>query len=247
MLFAACSDTFLDGPAQGVLDSGTLANESGVEATLIASYSLLDGFANFGGWGAAGSNWIFGSVASDDAYKGSEPGDQQPTTDVEFYQWSTGGADGYLNDKWLIVYEGVSRVNATLTLLSTVEGINSATAGRIEGESKFLRAHYHFEAYKFWGNVPVYTEADADFRKANSSASEVISAILSDLDAAISLLPASQGDIGRATSWTAKAYKGKVQMYAGDFGGASATLSEVVNSGVYSLEDCFHDVFLSIP
>ncbi|MEM6319086.1 MAG: RagB/SusD family nutrient uptake outer membrane protein, partial [Bacteroidota bacterium] len=241
--FLACSEDFLDGPAQGVLDSGTLANEDGIEATLIASYSLLDGFAAFGGWGAAGSNWIFGSVASDDAYKGSEPGDQQPTTDVEFYQWNTGGADNYLNDKFRIVYEGVSRTNATLNLLSSVEGIPAETAQRIEGESKMLRAHYHFEAYKYWGNIPIYTETDTDFRKSNGGTEAALAAIISDLDDAISLLPTSQAQVGRSTSWTAKAYKGRVLMFAKDFSGAQAVLSDVVNNGPYALEDCFHDIF----
>jgi len=241
--FIACSDEFLDGPAQGVLDSGTLANEAGVEATLISSYALLDGFAAFGGWGAAGSNWIFGSVSSDDAYKGSEPGDQQPSTDVEFYQWSTGGVDEYLEDKFKILYEGVSRTNATLSLLTTVEGIPAETAQRIEGESKLLRAHYHFDAYKYWGNIPIYTEVDTDFRKANGGADAALAAIISDLDDAISLLPASQAQVGRSTSWTAKAYKGRALMFAKDYAGAKAVLSDVVNNGPYALEDCFHDVF----
>jgi hypothetical protein len=240
---AACSEDFLDGPAQGVLDSGTLANADGVESTLIAAYALLDGFANFGGWGAAGSNWIFGSVASDDAYKGSEPGDQQPTTDVEFYQWSTGGADGYLNDKFGIVYEGVSRANATLNLLNSVEGINADAASRIEGEAKFLRAHYHFEAWKFWGNIPIYTEDITDFQTGNNGPDAAIAQIISDLESAASLLPASQADIGRSTSWTAKSYLGRVHLFNNDYTSAQSVLSDVVNNGPYALENCFHDVF----
>jgi len=242
-VLAACSEEFLDGPAQGVLDSGTLGNQDGVESTLIATYALLDGFANFGGWGAAGSNWIFGSVASDDAYKGSEPGDQQPTTDVEFYQWSTGGADGYLNDKFGIVYEGVSRANATLKLLTSVEGINPDVAQRIEGEAKMLRAHYHFEAYKYWGNIPIYTEDNTDFQTANGGEDAALAQIVGDLESAISLLPASQAQLGRSTSWTAKAYLGRVRMFEKNFSAAQSVLSDVVNNGPYALEDCFHDVF----
>ncbi|MEM8523441.1 MAG: RagB/SusD family nutrient uptake outer membrane protein [Bacteroidota bacterium] len=245
-LLLACNEEFLDAPPQGSLDSGTLANQFGVESSLIATYSLLDGFANFGGWGAAGSNWIFGSAASDDAYKGSEPGDQQPTTDVELFQWGTGGTDGYLNDKWRIVFDGAARANATLNLMSTVEEISDADRSRISGEATFLRAHYHFEAYKYWGNIPYYTEADDQsntdgFRKENSS--DALPLILADLDAAISSLPESQADIGRVTQWTAKAYKGRVQAYTGDFNGAKSTLDDVVNNGPYALRDCFHDVF----
>jgi len=245
-LLLACNEEFLDAPPQGALDSGTLANQFGVEANLIATYSLLDGFANFGGWGAAGSNWIFGGAASDDAYKGSEPGDQQPTTDVELYQWGTGGADGYLNDKWSIVYDGVSRANATLNLLAGVEEISDSDRSRITGEAQFLRAHYHFEAYKYWKNIPYYTEADESsttdgFRKDNSA--DALPLILADLQSAVSNLPESQGDIGRVTQWTAKAYLGRVQAYTGDFSSARTTLSDVVNNGPYALRDCFHDAF----
>ncbi len=241
VLLFACSEDFLDAPPQGALDSGTLANEFGVEASLIAAYSLLDGYGQFGGWGAAGSNWIFGSVASDDAYKGSEPGDQQPTTDVELYQWSTGGADGYLNDKWRVVYEGVTRANAAITLLNSIEGISADVAARVRGEALFLRAHYHFEGWKYWGNIPYYTEADLDFRKANGT--DPIPSIIADLQEAINNLPTSQSDVGRVTQWTAKAYLGRVQVYSGDYASGRATLSDVVNNGPYALRDCFHDVF----
>ncbi|MEL6390055.1 MAG: RagB/SusD family nutrient uptake outer membrane protein [Bacteroidota bacterium] len=238
---ASCSDEFLTSPPQGALDEGTLANEFGAEAGLIAAYSMLDGWGQFGGWGGSGSNWIFGSVASDDAYKGSEPGDQQPTTDVEFYQWSTGGADGYLNDKWRSVYEAVSRCNSTIRLVNNIESINQSTRDRILGESLFLRAHYHFEGYKFWQNIPYYTEEDTDFRKSNSA--DALPLIIGDLERAISLLPTTQADIGRVTQWTAKAYLGRVQVYSGNYTAGRQTLEDVVNNGPYALRDCFHDAF----
>jgi hypothetical protein len=238
----ACKDTFLDKPAQGNLDANTLANQTGVEGSLIAAYSMLDGWGNYGGWGGASSNWIFGSVSSDDAYKGSEPGDQQAASDVEFYQWTTGAADDYLNDKWGVSYDGINRANATISLLATVEGISDDDQKRIKAEALVLRAHYHFEAWKMWKNIPYYTEADVDFRKTNVG-TDAIPLIIADLDAAIGLLPESQSQIGRVTSWTAKALKGRVQVYAGDFAGAKTTLRDVVDNGPYALEENFHYAF----
>ncbi len=238
-----CSEDFLDAPTQGVLDSSVLGNQNGVEGTLIAAYSMLDGFGRPGGvWSAAGSNYVFGSMASDDAYKGSEPGDQGPMTDVELYQWGTGGADGYMNSKWAAVYEGVSRANATITLLNSVDDIDPADRARIEGEARFLRAHYHFDAFQVWRNIPYYTEADEDFRKANTG-TDALPLIIADMQAAIGLLPESQDQVGRVTQWTAKAMLGKYQMWAQDFAGAKATLDDVVNNGPYALQDCFRDVF----
>jgi hypothetical protein len=241
MLFA-CSDDLLDRPGQGNLDANVLANQDGVEANLIAAYSMLDGWGNYGNWGGNASNWIFGSVASDDAYKGSEPGDQPPVTDVELYQWSTSGADGYLDTKWQVTYDGINRANATITLMREVEGISDADQRRIEGEALCLRAHYHFEAWKMWKNIPYYTEEDEDFRKTNVG-TDALPLIIADLDAAINLLPEEQAEVGRVTKWTAKAIKGRVQMYQEDYSGALATLSDVVNNGPYMLEENFHNVF----
>ncbi len=239
---AACSDSFLEKNPQGELDATALANQNGVEGSLISAYSMLDGWGNYGGWGAAASNWIFGSVSSDDAYKGSSPGDQQPAQDVELYQWSTSGADEYLNDKWNAVYDGVNRANATINLLASVEGVSASDVDRIKGEALALRAHYHFEAWRMWKNIPYYKEDDVDFRKSNVG-TDPIPLMLGDLDEAIALLPESQGQKGRINKWAAKAMKGRIQVYSGDYTGALGTLKEVVNSGVFALEDNFHKAF----
>ena len=203
-----------------------------------------------GAWGSAASNWIWGSVTSDDAYKGSEATDQPAIDPIEQYQWSAAGVEGELNDKWRAMYEGVVRSNATINLLkqvvSTKPGeISAADAAGIEGEALFLRAHYHFEAWRMWGSIPYFRETDTDFRKANQPSSEVVTAILKDLDAAIALLPATprNGSVGRATLWTAKAYKGRVQVYAGQYAAALTTLKDVRGSGVYGLETSYDRVW----
>jgi len=237
----ACSEEFLQRNAQGDLDATALANQNGVEGNLISAYSMLDGYANFGGWGTAGSNWTFGSVAGDEAYKGSSPGDQQFIQDVELYQWGTADVDGAVNERWQSLYEGVNRANATINLLATVT-VSDADAKRIKGEAIALRAHYHFEAWRLWKNIPYYKEDDTDFRKSNVG-TDAIPLILGDLDEAIGLLPESQAQKGRITKWTAKAIKGRVQVLSGDYAGGLTTLKDVVNNGPYGLEDNFHKVF----
>jgi len=242
VMLIACNEDFLEKPAQGNLDANTLANQDGIEANLIAAYSLLDGWAGYGDWGGNASNWIWGSVASDDAYKGSEPGDQQPTADVELYQWGTAGANDYLNGKWEVSYDGINRANATIALLSSVEGISPEDQDRIKGEAVLLRAHYHFEAWKMWKNIPYYTEEDEDFRKTNVG-TDALALILADLETAINLLPEEQSDAGRVNKWVAKALKGRAQIYAEDYNGALTTLRDVVNNGPFELEENFHFAF----
>ena len=187
---------------------------------------------------------------ADDSYKGSDGTDQPPINDLEGFHWGTPNAESYLDAKWAITYEGVVRANSTLRLLKQVAAANpgefsAADAKGIEGEALFLRAHYHFEAWRMWGNVPYYREDDTDFRKTNLTVAEVGAEIIKDLDAAIALLPATprNANAGRATSWAAKAYKGRVQVYAGNFAGALTTLREVRNSGAFALESSYDRVW----
>ena len=234
-----------------MLNDATLATKAGVEGSLVAAYRALDWNGAVGGaWGNSASNWVWGSVTSDDAYKGSEASDQPPINDIEAYQWSTANTEGYLNDKWRGAYEGVVRANATLRLLKELSAskpgeVTPTDARGIAGEALFLRAHYHFEAWRMWGNVPYYREDDADFRKAASTSAEVVTAILRDLDSAIVLLPTAprNNQVGRASRWTATAYKGRVQVYAGQFPAALTTLRQVRTSGPYALEASFDRVW----
>jgi hypothetical protein len=245
-----CKD-FLNQPAQGTLTEDVLASKAGVEGLLIAAYRSMDCSNSSGAWGCAASNWVWASVPSGDAYKGSNAGDQQPINDIETYHWGLGEADAYINQKWAQVYEGTSRANAAIRLLDKVlktkpSEIGSADANGIRGEAIFLRAHYQFEAYRMWGNIPYYRSGDTtDFRKTNQGV-DALAEILTDLDSAIALLPPTPrvaGDKGRATSWTAKAYKGKVQVYKGDYAGAVTTLTDVVNNGPFALETSFDHVW----
>lgn len=245
-----CQDFLEDAASpQGTLNEQTLANRAGVEGSLIAAYRALDWNNGVGGaWGNTASNWVWGSVTSDDAYKGSEASDQPPIDDVEQYIWSTANAESYLNDKWKGTYEGIVRANATLRLLATVRAANpgeftAAQAASIEGEAKFLRAHFHFEAWRMWGNVPYYREDDTDMRKANATAAEVATNILADLDAAIALLPTTPRNRARASQWTAKAYKGRVLAYAAQWPAALTQLREVRTSGPYALQPSFDQVW----
>jgi hypothetical protein len=248
----ACNN-FLDTPAQGTLDVNALTSKVGVEGALIATYRSLDcNNATNGNWGCAASNWPFGSITSDDAYKGSEATDQPQATDIELYAWNSDKAQDYLDRKWASMYEGISRANATLRLLAKVMAqkpgeISRTDSAGIAGEATFLRAHFHFELWRMWGHVPYYTEVDTlDFRKANDLSIDAVGAlILADLNTAIRLLPVSArgGQAGRVTQGTARAYKGRVLIYMHQYAAAVAVFDSVIASGQFALESSFDKVW----
>src|SRR6266496_2176395 len=258
----ACK-AFLNTEPQRVLGESALLTKSGVEGLLPGAYRSLDcSSSSAGSWGCAASNWVWGSVTSGDAHKGSNLGDQAPVFEIETYLWSAGDVQDYLNQKWSQVYEGISRANTTLRFLAKVRTekpteINDAEAKGIRGEAIFLRAHYHFEAYRMWAHIPYYFETDTTpvaqggFRKPNNlPLDSVVKLIIADLDTAIALLDSTprNDEVGRASAWTAKAYKGRVQAYAAAIApafwdSALVTLRDVQANGPYSLETSFDHVW----
>jgi hypothetical protein len=235
---------------QGTLDEGSLSTRAGVEGTLTGAYRALDctNATSGPGWGCAASNWVWGNVAADDAYKGSTGPDQPPIIDIEGLHWSAPKGQDYINQKWTLTYEGVVRANSALRLLKRVVAaspseIPTGDAHSIEGEAIFLRAHYHFEAWRMWGNIPYYREDETDFRKANETSAEVAADLIKDLDSAAKLLPNSPRSKGRVGAWAARAYKGRVQVYAGQYAAAVATLQAVKDSKAFDLESSFDHVW----
>lgn len=239
LVWTCNEDEFLTTPPQGVLSADNLTAREGIDAALISAYSRVDGWAaDWGqnGWGMAGSNWLFGSVTSDDAHKGSEPADGASSQQIELFQWQP-SLDEF-QGKFVAVYDGIRRANETISLINGNESLDQADRDRLTGEALFLRAHYHFEAWKMWENVPYFSEEDTDFRKPNDQ--DIYPLIVADFERAASLLPATQAQVGRATSGAANAMLGRLLMMKQNYAGAKTALDRVQG---YALQDCYHDIF----
>jgi hypothetical protein len=238
--FESCNDK-LDVPPQGAIAFEGLANEDGVNGLLISTYSALDGWFGWGvaaPWGVGVSNWLYGDVTSDDAGKGGGQGDQPDMNFIEQYKWNP--SLPFFNDKWIALYEGVARSN------DAVNGIRSSTISdekklAYEGEARFLRAFFHFEARKIWGRVAYVDEQTVDFRLKNEE--EIYPKIEADLEFAISNLPVDQTQVGRATKGAAQALLAKVHMFQNDYAAAKPLLDAVINNPKYGLAVNFEDNF----
>src|SRR4028118_21731 len=100
ILLYACKKSFLERAPLGTLDETTLANNAGVQGLLIGAYSTLNGFGNAGGgFYSSATNWSFGGVASDDAYKGSDAGDQGNELNP-FETYTVTARNGPVGGKW---------------------------------------------------------------------------------------------------------------------------------------------------
>lgn len=254
-----CSKGFLDKPALGSLVPSQINNTPGVNALLIGAYAVLDGQGQgnnaIGGgnpWEASPTNWIYGSVAGGDSHKGSSIGDQPPIVPIASAQEVP--SNGFFNNKWRALYEGVTRCNLVMATLAISPSVKPADRTEFIAEAKFLRAHYYFELRKFFKNVPWIDENTTDYHQPGV---EVYPKIEADLQVAIDSLPATQPNVGQANSWAAKTYLAKVYLYEGEYAKAKALFDQVIpaayggtgaggvtSSGLhYGLTDRFEDNF----
>src|SRR4051794_23016660 len=153
----ACSKSFLDKPPLGTLNPQIMASEKGVQGLLIGAYSLLDGAGASGDDQTSGaSNWVYGGVASDDAYKGSDPSDFANIAPLE--NWTVTATTGLTPAKWNLCYAGAQRSNEVLRIMALATDIPDEEKTVIEAQARFLRAWYHFELKKVFGNIIYATE-----------------------------------------------------------------------------------------
>ncbi len=243
-----CSDSFLEVPPQNGLNQATLGSPAGLDAALISAYSMLDGWNadwNAGPWGGQQSNWGFGDIMSDDANKGTESTDGVEWETLETFTWSP--LEGLFNAKFIMDYEAISRANAAIKLANEVQGVSEEVKAQAIAEARFLRGYFYMDLYKMFKNVPYYTEEDNFFKKPNVDENgnyiEIIGNIKADLQAAADVLPNTQPQVGRATKGAALAFLGKAQLWNKEYAAAKASFDQVVNSGVYALQDCYRSLW----
>jgi len=247
LVIFSCKKSFLERPPEASLSELSLSNSKGVNAVLISTYAALDGWTD-NGWGNAagnpwptsGSNWIFGSVASDDATPGSQFNDQISIEKINRYQWATD--DPYFRAKYQAVYWGVGRANSVLRLLTKATDLSAADKTQITGEAKFLRAYFHFDGYKMFKNIPFIDETVTEYRQPNTV--DIFPKIEADFKDAISKLPvASSTSSGRANKGAAEAMLARAYMFVGKYTDAKPLLTDIINSGKYALIDNYHNNF----
>jgi hypothetical protein len=247
----SCKKSFLEKPPLGALSPELLQTKAGVNGLLIGAYSALrgqqGGDASFGGgdpWQTSPDNWIYGGVAGGDASKGSIAGDQGPIETIA--NFLSDPSVGFFNNKWIAIYEGVSRTNNVLRVAAKTTALSATELSNINGQARFLRGHFYFEAKKMFNNVPYVDENTTDFNQPNI---DVWPKIEADFKYAYDNLPPTQPDAGRANKWAAAAYLAKAYLYEHKYAEAKAVFDAVITQGVtasgvaYALSPMFHDNF----
>lgn len=229
-------DGFLEEDLQGTYSNSTFY-KTGEHAEL-----ALTGVYNAVSFSDVRNNlWVFGDVASDDAVKGGQPGDQNDIQFIDDFTYQP--SNSYLGNIWMHYYEGITRANY---LLASLPNINMETARKdeIRGEALFLRSYLYFHLVNLFGEVPLKLQpplTSDQIHVSLSSVDAVYAQIDGDLETAATLLPA--GKSGRVTAGAAWGLLAKSRLFQEDYEGTLSAIAELEAQGSYSLASRYTDNF----
>ena len=182
-LFTGCDD-YVDYEASEnyqIVADDYFKKPADYEAALVGVYDVLQ-------WTLY--NFMIGEIASDNSLCGGES-----ASDVLGLQQIDDMLHNPVNDQlsriWQYMYEGVNRANY---MIENKDLIDFPRKDEMYGEVHFLRAFFYFELVKIYGDVPLFTNGRLTAGDSGTLTrvpkSEVYAVIESDLNSAISALPA---------------------------------------------------------
>jgi len=251
----------LDYTPTGVLSSSDLTSATAVEGLVTAAYAAI---GNGDMIGPIYSNWAYGSVRSDDSYKGGGgTGDVGEIDAMEHYNLVTPTMDAFVFRTWKNLFKSIGRANVAIRAVTNIPDASFPQKKTRLAELRFLRAHSYFTMKRLYKNIPIFDETATDdqiLTISNDMENDAAwNAIAADFQYAIDNLPETQPDLARANKLSAQAYLAKLRLYQAYKQNAThqvvsidaARLQEVVTltqaviaSGKYQLSADIADNFL---
>jgi len=239
-LLVSCTKDFLDEQLKGEFSSETFyQNDKQALQALTGIYQAI-AFTSFNN-----SIWVFGDVASDDATKGGNPGDQAEITYID--EFNADRNNGIINNYWTFAYEAISRANNVIAKVPQVK-MDETLKQRVLGEAKFIRAYVYFNLVNIFGQVPLKLLPQNTLDAINvplSNEDIIYNQIEKDLTEAAPALPVSYSaaDAGRVTRGAALGMLGKVAVYRQQWARAIDYFHQLEALDIYRLESNYAKVF----
>jgi starch-binding outer membrane protein, SusD/RagB family len=236
LLPVSCGKKFLEEPPRKVTINELLNNpQDGAQRLVGAVYNKLYD------WQEHSFSWIgVSSITSDDADKGSDPGDTGADKN-ELDEWTFNPSAISFFEVWESNFQGIGRATYALKFLPQMK-LNAQDLARYTAECKMLRAYFYFNLVRTFGGVPkidkvLESQTEIETASAKVSAEEIYAYIESDLTSAIPSLPVTipVAERGRVSKGAAQALLAKVYLYEKKWSQAKSMADAVIGSGQYSL------------
>ncbi|MGN6600916.1 MAG: RagB/SusD family nutrient uptake outer membrane protein [Ginsengibacter sp.] len=233
-LFLSCGKKFLEEKPRTVSLQDLMNSPDGALRMIAAIYSKLYDFGEYS------FSWIgVSSITSDDADKGSLPGDTGTDKD-QLDNWTFTPSSLSFQELWLNNYEGIGRATYALKYLPDM---HVPDQNRYIGEAEMLRANFYWNLVRIFGGVPIIdhvltSEAEIESATTRATKEEVYAYIEKDLQDAITKLPPTipAAENGRVTKYAAEALLAKVYLYEKKWAQSKAMCDDIINSNQYGLD-----------
>lgn len=214
IILSSCKKA-LDYTPKGALSTSDLTSPTAVEGLITAAYAAI---GNGDMIGPIYSDWAYGSVRSDDAYKGGGgTGDVGEVDALEHYNLVTPSMDAFVSRTWKNLFKSISRANVALRAVNSLSETDYPNKKIRLAELRFLRAHSYFTMKLLYKNIPIFDEnatADDILKVSNTLPNEdAWNKIAADFQYAIDNLPTTQTQLARANKLNAQAYLAKLRLY----------------------------------
>ncbi|MFC0513505.1 RagB/SusD family nutrient uptake outer membrane protein [Mucilaginibacter angelicae] len=214
IILSSCKKA-LDYTPKGVLSSSDLKTPAAIEGLVTAAYAAI---GNGDMIGPIYSDWAYGSVRSDDAYKGGGGTSDVGEVDaLEHYNLVTPSMDSFVSRTWKNLFKSISRANVALKAVNSLSEADYPNKKIRLAELKFLRAHSYFTMKLLYKNIPIFDEnaTPDDILKVSNTLSNEDSwnKIAADFQYAVDNLPTTQPELARANKLNAQAYLAKLRLY----------------------------------
>ena len=240
IISGGCTKDFLDvDPIAQQTSETFFANEEDAKKAVTSAYGHLNqwfvnGFAHL----------AITSISSDDAERGSVPGDASFLDDIDNFTFTS--TQFLIDDYWKGQYAGINLCNQSTDNIPGIQ-MDETLKARLLAEVKFIRALHYFNLVRAFGDVPLVKTVPVTAEELNpvrTSKADIYNFIEADLMEAAAVLPPSypSEEIGRATKGAALVMLAKVKMYEQKWAEVSALCDQVI-AMPYSLATDFNGIF----
>jgi hypothetical protein len=240
IILTDCNKKFLDVAPIGQQTSSTFfANSDDAQKAVTSCYGHLNE------WKVAGfAHLAVTSMTSDDAEKGSVPGDAAFMNDFDDFTFTSTQFE--IDDYWTGQYAGINLCNQCIGNIPKIT-MDASLQARLIAEAKFIRAYHYFNLVRAFGDVPKVDHLPVtpdELNPVRAPKADIYALIESDLNDAAAVLPISyvSSEVGRATKGAALGTLAKVKMYEKKWTEALALTDQVI-AMPYALMSDYYKMF----
>jgi hypothetical protein len=241
LMLGACKKSIDIQPEYQLDGSKPLSSITEAENAVTGMYASLRNADLYGGSGGNQSFTTTPDIMSDDLIETFE----SLGNNRRFSEWTYSSDNGSIYSTWVAAYQTIARANLILRDIDKFTGTNPTAVNRIKAQALALRAHMHFELFRYFAptftrnsdslGIPYVKTFDVKAKPSRNSIKQCYDNILADLSQAVTLLANIDKPINSSSS---RAYidiaavygmQARVNLYAGQWADAISASTNAIN------------------